>query len=137
MLEPMLSVLLPVGLGVVGGIVIVGNAVQWMLNHRRQATLGFLLGLLLGSIAGLWPFQESVQPRPGDWLKGQIVTAENIADFDAEDWNTQFFQPTLTQVGVAALLILVGAGITLAVARLGRDESEDSRLSHREIHNPT
>lgn len=51
-----LPVLLPVAVGVALGVVGVSNLVRLLLERYRRATLGFLLGLLLGSVIGLWPF---------------------------------------------------------------------------------
>ncbi len=62
-LDPALSVLLPVGLGVIVGVVLIGNLLKWLFNHHRQMTLGILVGLLLGSVVGLWPFQEGIPPE--------------------------------------------------------------------------
>ena len=120
-MEPALSVLLPVGIGVVAGVVIVGNLVQWLLNKYQKATLGFLLGLLLGSIIGLWPFQQGVEPSVGQSIKGTLVTEENMADFDPEDWPTQLFRPDMVQIASSIGLVLLGFGITMGVARLGGD----------------
>lgn len=123
-MEPAMSVLLPVGIGVIAGVVIVGNLVQWLLNKYQKATLGFLLGLLLGSTIGLWPFQQGTQPKAGQMIKGQVVTVENMADFDPEDWPTQFFQPKPVQIAGAIGLILLGFGITMGVAKLGGDSMQ-------------
>ena len=51
-----LPVLLPVAVGMGLGVVGVSNLVKLLLAGYRRATLGFLLGLLLGSVIGLWPF---------------------------------------------------------------------------------
>ena len=51
-----LFVLLPVAVGVGLGVVCVSNLVELLLERYRRTTLGFLLGLLLGSVVGLWPF---------------------------------------------------------------------------------
>ena len=51
-----LHVLLPVAVGVGLGVVCVSNLVKLLLERHRRTTLGFLLGLLLGSVVGLWPF---------------------------------------------------------------------------------
>ncbi len=51
-----LFVLLPVAVGVGLGVVCVSNLVELLLDRYRRTTLGFLLGLLLGSVVGLWPF---------------------------------------------------------------------------------
>lgn len=118
-MEPGLSVVLPVGIGVVLGVVVVGNLLKWLLDKHREPTLGALLGLLLGSTIGLWPFQEGVAPQVGDIIKGQEVTAESIAEIDKEDWKTKFFTPTATQAGSSIGLVLLGLGVTIGVSKLG------------------
>lgn len=116
---PAMSVMLPVGLGVVAGVVLVGNALQWLLKNKRQATMGALLGLLLGSVIGLFPFQRGVEPEIGSTLKGQIVTEENLSEFDMEDWPTEFFAPAIGQVAGSIALIGIGFAITMGVAKIG------------------
>ncbi len=59
-----LKVIVPVGVGVFVGIVAVSNAVKLCLDRFPRATLGFLLGLLLGAVVGLWPFQEPGAAAP-------------------------------------------------------------------------
>jgi putative membrane protein len=55
-----LRVVVPVGIGVLLGIVILSNALKILLRRFHRATVGVLLGLLLGSVIGLWPFTQSV-----------------------------------------------------------------------------
>ena len=57
-----LQVLLPVAVGVGLGVVCVSNLVKLLLERYRRTTLGFLLGLLLGSVVGLWPFSGVPSP---------------------------------------------------------------------------
>ena len=121
-MEPAISVVLPVGLGVIAGIVVVGNLLQWLLNRFRKATLGVLLGLLIGSTVGLWPFQMGVEPRVGDTIKGQVVTAESLNEIDPEDWSTEFFRPTGVQIASSCFLILIGLGVTIGIAAIGGDK---------------
>ena len=121
-MDPALGVLLPVGLGVVGGVVGVSNLLRWFLAHHEKATLGVLLGLLLGAVVGLWPFQAGVEPVPGETIvKGQVVTVETLPGIDVEDWPVIRFAPTGTQVGGAIGLVLIGAALTTLVARFGRE----------------
>jgi len=124
--SPGLSVLLPVGLGVVAGVLLVGNLLEWLLRKYQKATLGMLLGLLLGSTAGLWPFQEGVQPVPGDMIKGAVVTLENRAEIDPEDWSMAWVRPSLEQIAVSLLLISGGVATTIGVARVGAYLDSDS-----------
>ena len=121
-MEPMMSVVLPVGLGVVIGVVAVGNLLQWLLRRHRQMTLGILLGLLIGSTVGLWPFQNGVKPAVGDVVKGQSLTAQTLEELDPEDWPTHLFTPSSKTVASSLGLIALGFGITMGIAALGREE---------------
>ncbi len=84
-----LEVLVPVGIGVIVGIVGVSNVVKLCLDRFPRATLGFLLGLLLGAVVGLWPFQNAV------------VT------------------PTPLRLAGALGLVVLGFAASVAVSRLG------------------
>jgi len=123
LMESFFAVVLPVGLGVVVGIVVVSNLLRYLLQRYEKATLGVLIGLLLGAVLGLWPFQESVEPVLGETvIKAQVVTAENLAEFDHEDFPTAYFTPSAGQAAAAVGLLLLGLGLTTAVARVGGQE---------------
>lgn len=111
---------MPVGIGVVVGVVGISNLLRWTLDRFPKATLGALLGLLFGAVAGLWPFQEGVPPAVGSLFKGAVVTEERLAEIEPEDWPLTRFAPNATQVGGALALIATGFGLTLAIDRLGR-----------------
>lgn len=123
-MEPAMSVVLPVGLGVVAGVVLVGNLLEWLLSRFRKATLGILLGLLIGSVFGLWPFQAAVQPQVGDVIKGQVVTEESLPEIKLKDWPNEFFRPSATEVASSIGLIGLGFAITMGVAAIGGREEE-------------
>ncbi len=53
------SILLPVGVGVVVGLMILSNLLKFLLKRYHRVTIGFLMGLLLGSVLGLYPFKET------------------------------------------------------------------------------
>jgi putative membrane protein len=136
------SVVLPVGLGVVVGVVVVSNVLRWLLRRFEQATLGVLLGLLVGAVVGLWPFQQSVAPQTGDVIKGREVAldqhtmpdasehdlarwyyVDNGEPVEAEGLPTAYFTPSALQVAAAMGLIVLGLGTTLLVDRVqgGKD----------------
>jgi len=119
-MDPAISVLLPVGIGVIAGVVIVGNLLKWFLENHERATLGVLIGLLLGSVVGLWPFQQGVTPVIGDVVKGQIVTEQMISAIEKEDWPINTFRPAVWQIAASSVLIGIGFLITLGVASIGR-----------------
>ncbi len=57
-----LGIVVPVGIGAVLGIGLLSNVLKVLLTRHEKPAHGFLLGLLLGSVLGLWPFQEAVHP---------------------------------------------------------------------------
>jgi putative membrane protein len=122
MLEPLTDTILPVGLGVVVGVVLISNMLKWLLHRFEKPTLGVLLGLLFGAVVGLWPFQHGVEPTLGSTFKGQIVTPEMSANLSPEKWPTEFFTPGFGQVAGAIGLIVGGFLITAVIARLGREK---------------
>jgi putative membrane protein len=117
--SPGLTVLLPVGIGVVAGVLIVVNLLEWLLKRYQKATLGMLLGLLLGSTVGLWPFQEVVPLVPRDVIIAREVTVESQAEISPEDWHVVWVRPTWGEVAVSLLLVGGGVATTVGVAKLG------------------
>lgn len=122
--DPALTVILPIAVGVVIGVVGVSNALQWLLKRFEKATLGFLLGLLIGAVVGLWPFQQGVPPQVGDVHKGQVLTAETLPLVEPEDYPTQYFTPAATQIAGSLALILAGFSATALIARFGGDDKK-------------
>jgi putative membrane protein len=119
-IDPALTVLLPVGIGVVVGVVAVSHLLKWLLERLEKATLGFLVGLLVGAVVGLWPFQRTVPPVVGETvIKGQVVTAERLSEIAVDDYPTAYFDPATGQIVGALGLILVGFAATAAIARVG------------------
>lgn len=117
-----LWVVIPLGLGIVAGVVGVSNLLRWLLERAEKATLGALLGLLLGAVVGLWPFQEGRPPEAGDLVKGRVLTVETAAEVEVDDWPVVRFEPTGAQLGGSVALVLVGLGATLLLGRIGGDE---------------
>ena len=113
-------VFVPVGLGVVAGVVGVSNLIRVLLRRFEKPTLGALLGLLLGAVLGLWPFQQGVPPRPGDVVKGQVLTTATVAEVDPDDYPVEFFTPSAAQVAGSLALIGLGFAATQGVSRLGK-----------------
>ncbi|MEM9345314.1 MAG: DUF368 domain-containing protein [Planctomycetota bacterium] len=130
------SVVLPVGLGVLIGVIVVSNLLRWLLHHYEKATLGVLLGLLVGAVVGLWPFQQNISPKAGETIKGREVALDqhtlpgehdelsrwyyldNGEPVEAEDLPTGFFSPAPTQIAGSLGLLVLGLGTTLLIDRV-------------------
>ena len=121
-----LHVCIPFGLGVLLALALVSHVMRWLLARHRRGVLAVLLGLLLGTLINIYPFQRGVPPRVGDRIGGVAITEANLAEIEAEDWNVEYFKPTLVQVAMALGLIVVGFGITELVGLLDtRADSDD------------
>lgn len=120
--------LAPFAVGMLGGLISVSLLTKWSLSRFPRATFGLLLGLLLGSVVALFPFQRGVPPQIGDIVKGQAVTAETIARIEPDDWPVQFFAPGAFEVAVALLLITAALIGTVALCRF------EARLEKRGEH---
>ncbi len=116
-----LSVILPVGLGVLIGVVVISNLLRYVLHRFEKPTLGILLGLLLGAVVGLWPFQQGIPPVAGDTVKGVVLTEVTAPEVDPDDWPTAYFRPTAAQCGGALGLIVIGFLCTVVISRIGSD----------------
>lgn len=108
-----MRVFIPVGLGMMLGIVAVSNLIKLLLDRFEKATLGVLLGLLLGAVVGLWPFQ-----RPGVPVGDLAVRAIGEAEF---------FAPSAAEVAVSLGLIVAGFALSTAVSHLGRNTDAGGR----------
>lgn len=122
-LSETLHVFIPVGAGIAVGLVVMSNLAKFCLERFRKPTLGALLGLLLGAIVGLWPFQQGVTPAPGDVVKGRVITPALISILDPRDFPMQRFTPTGGQFAGAAGLIVSGFLLTQAIALIGAQEN--------------
>ncbi len=115
-----LYVFVPLGIGVVVGVVGISNLIKTLLARYEKPTLGVLLGLLIGAVFGLWPFQEGVAPEVGDVVAGRVMTRDLIAQLPAEKYLLEGFSPSGEQIAGAAGLILAGFLVTQGIALIGR-----------------
>lgn len=122
LMGPVTTVVIPVGVGVLIGIAGVSHLLKWLLERYERPTLGVLLGLLLGAVVGLYPFQQPIPPEPGMVIGGQVLTAESVAEVDPEDWPQEAYLPSLVQLAGACVLATLGFGITMGVSWVGRDK---------------
>ena len=83
------------------GLLCFSRVLDWLLRTHRQLSYCFIVGLLLGSVAVLWPWQERYQVQTGDdpqllltaaallgglglvFLLDRLSSARNLADHGA------------------------------------------------------
>jgi len=95
-----LTVLIPVALGALTGLLSFTRLLSWLLRRAETATLSILAGFMLGSLRKVWPWQEGVEGL-----------GRNLAP------------PDPGAAGTALLVALVGAALVLTLDRIsGRAE---------------
>jgi putative membrane protein len=130
-----LAVIIPVGIGAVIGVVGLSNLLKWLLHRHEQVTLGFLLGMLLGSVIGLWPFSqpptEKILQRASDQKLHEYAAREGIAGAETltgEDLVAHIEQhwPQRTapayapaKLVQAVIALVAGLVVTFLIGRLG------------------
>lgn len=72
-----LGVIVPVGIGSLLSLVLLSNLMKWMLRRHEAITLGMLLGFLLGSVVGIWPFDPA--SVASDYVGGGALFAAGFA----------------------------------------------------------
>ncbi len=131
-----LGIAIPVGIGVVVGVIALSNVLKYLLHRHERATIGFLLGMLLGSVIGLWPFgrvpsEDAMERRspielrhyadrcgislPDEADKPAIIAA--ITDYPNP---TGLGDPPPSAIAIAALAVLGGFMVTRALAAKGQ-----------------
>ena len=71
------EVLVPTAIGAIFSLVLLSNILRWLLHHHRDATLGVLLGILLGSVVGIWPFDGA--SLMADYVIGASLVLAGLA----------------------------------------------------------
>jgi putative membrane protein len=117
-----MHVFIPVLLGVIAGVVGISNLVKLLLARFQRATLGFLLGLLLGAVVGLWPFSAPVAPQLGDIVRGKALTTQEMVEaVDRKHYRRAPVAPTAGEFAGGLAFIVAGFGMSWGVSRMGRE----------------
>ncbi len=129
------AIIIPVACGAVAGIVGLAHLLKILLHRYQRPTVGVLLGILLGSVIGLWPFgkpyEEKILSRAdiGDLVElaerwgipdvhADMTQAELVSTI-RDNWDERT-APTHTAGNVlrAGLLVVIGFIVTAALARM-------------------
>jgi putative membrane protein len=102
--ERNLSVILPVGIGAVVGLIAFSHFLSWVFKKYKNQTIALLTGFILGSLNVLWPWKEPtfLMDDAGDLiLKNNEPIVARYASIFPPDGLT-------TEVWVAILLVVTG-----------------------------
>lgn len=106
-----LGVVGPVCVGVLLGVVAVANVMRWLLVRYRSNVYGVLVGLVVGSVLGLWPFrgEPAYQGEGSSGVRAGYTEAQGAASDGARRYS-------LRQDEVVSFLVLVGIGATITIS---------------------
>lgn len=126
-----LKILLPVIIGAVIGLVAFSHFLSWLFKKYKDQTIALLTGFILGSLAMLWPWKESLNKsgeiipinKYGAFLdaSGNIVTDE-IKVFG---YNQIFPDVLSTEVLIAIGLMIAGFISIWAIERFAEKQAEE------------
>ncbi|RUA32515.1 MAG: DUF368 domain-containing protein [Bacteroidetes bacterium] len=96
-----LDVLVPVGIGAVGGLIAFSHILSWLFKKFKDQTLGALTGFILGSLGVIWPWKTAIEQTFGDKVK--VVGY----DFFLPQMNAEFFIAILIMaIGIASIWMM-------------------------------
>ena len=96
------SVIVPFALGAVTGLMLFSRALVWLLAHHHRTTLSTIVGLLIGSLWVVWPFQAQSFETIGG--KQRLVYSTPV--WPAELGADEILAVALAIAGIVAVLAL-------------------------------
>ena len=89
-----LSILLPVLIGAMGGLLVFSHVLSWVFKHFKDQTIAALTGFIFGSLGVIWPWKNPIEKLFGEKIK---VIGYNY-----------FFPELNTEFIIAIAIMLIG-----------------------------
>ena len=137
-----LKILVPVNIGAILGVVGLSNLLKLLLHRYERVTLGFLLGILLGSVLGLWPFGRAptlklLESRPDSELRtfaeqsgiadAGALEGEALATYILERWPDRTAPDyTASRIVGAIVMVVVGLAVTTLLCWFGGKDGKET-----------
>ena len=103
------SIIVPFALGAATGLMLFSRILTWLLRHYYRVTISTIIGMLIGSLWLLWPFQA----RSYEVIRGKQQLVYSTPIWPAELGAGEF---------LAIALCIVGIAIVFTIERLARRE---------------
>jgi putative membrane protein len=101
-------------LGILAGTVLCTKLIGWLLKKAYDVTMGFLLGLVFGSLWVIWPFKHTVLVGRADSVLGQktvyLGNTLPVVDFN---------------LGVTIILAVAGIAVVVVMLRIEKHFKKD------------
>jgi putative membrane protein len=96
------AVILPFALGAVSGLMLFSRLLVWLLKHHYRITLTTIVGMLVGSLWLLWPFQA----RSYEIVRGKQHLVYSSALWPVDMGAGEILAGVLCLAGIATVLII-------------------------------
>lgn len=104
--------------GCIFGLLVFGRTIKWFLHNHRAKTLSTMLGLMIGSLIVLWPFQNRIEP----------LVEHHKPTYEAF-WPTEFGLVALGAIGCLLLFGFLVIAVDRRVAYLAAKKQVSSAKS--------
>lgn len=111
------SIIVPFALGAATGLMLFSRILTWLLRHYYRVTISTIIGMLIGSLWLLWPFQA----RSYDVIRGKQQLVYSTPIWPAELGAGE---------SLAIALCIVGIAIVFTIERLARREQAGGHGLH-------
>ncbi len=116
------SVLIPVGIGAVVGLIAFSHVLSWVFKRYKDQTIAMLTGFILGSLSILWPWKEPVYLTNA---AGEFITKHGekvVAKY------TVVFPDTInTEVILGFVFMIVGYLTIVLVERMAQSKPANEK----------
>ncbi len=109
--------------GCIVGLLAFARLLNWVLSHHRQLSYSFLSGMLIGSIATLWPWQQVALHGSANEIDAHMAATLWVSPFEYLDKTGS--DPQLLATGLS---FFAGAFIVFLVHRLAADSSRQKAI---------
>jgi putative membrane protein len=96
------TVILPFALGAISGLMLFSRLLVWLLRHHYRITLTSIIGMLVGSLWLLWPFQA----RSYELLRGKQHLTFSTPIWPADFGSGEALSGVMCIAGIAAVLVI-------------------------------
>lgn len=99
--------------GCVAGLLSFSHLLSWLLKRFRDATLMFLVGLMIGTLPKIWPWKQTLTWRTNSSGEQVPLIQENLMPHTFE---SMFNTPS--QLTLAIIMMLLAIGMVLALEKI-------------------
>ena len=96
-----MSILMPVLLGAIVGLIVFSHILSWVFKRYKDLTIAILTGFILGSLGVIWPWKTQINEMFGDKIK--VIGY----DYFIPDLNKEFiFAIAIMLIGILSIWIM-------------------------------